>query len=492
MIPGSVDQQARPRSGEFDDQLEPPIWLPEDAIVHLDWVNGNFYWDGAEQTATSGLGGNYDPTDIDANGLLMRLSPNMNGISLTGTLLSLFVQLLLSGCTIVVDADAESGGVLTWVEGMFVWWMDDLDANNVNNIVTFEPDTSPRSFDSSFPSGDGFFQYTQTMNSFGINSFAFTVNSPFSGGGSQRRWGGSINGKTAAFEDAADAVQDVQASFPRVDILAIQEFDFGLQDCYARRLTIFPPATIAADLEALAQPYFLPRDVTATFADVTLLCHFNGSDGDTTTTDNSSLAHTVSLSAGAQLDNGITPAFGATALMFPGTGSPLMSIANHASFLFGTGAFAIEFSIRFDNETMGSPFQIGMVAANQLQWSFSFSSVLGSDIDMAVAWSFNGTSSTSWNLGTFDPSNYLQEDTWYDIKLERDDQGVLRLSIDGVLKFTRIVDGSLHASTGALTAGWFSSGSGTVAWLDEFRITKGDWWYGPNGFEDQVAEFPNS
>lgn len=484
MIPGIVDSQLV-QSGDFDDQLEPPVWLPEGALIHLDWVNGNFFWDGEEKVDTDGLGGSYDPSDVDAAGLLMRLSPNMNGISLTGTMLSTLVQLMLDGCTIVVDADAESGGVLTWVEGMFVWFMDNVDPDSANDFVTFDPSTSPRSCQSSFPHGDGAFAYAQLMNSFGINSFAWTINAPF---GSDRRTGHSINGKTAAFEDANDAVQDVQASWPRVDLFAIQEWDFGLQDCYVRRLTVYSPATVAADLQALAQPYFLDQEATAEFADVVLLCHFNGSDGSTSTSDSSGSAHAVSLSGGAELDDA-QAAFGSASLMFPGTGSPLMSVANSADFQLGSAAFVVELSIRFENETMSTPFVVGLHQAGEIALSLEFSATIGG-IDMALIWSADGTTTKQWSIGTFDPSNLLGEDTWYSIAVERDDQGLFRLSIDGVLKFTRFL-GALHATASDLRAEWFTSGSGCTAWLDDFRITKGSWWYGPD-VVDQSAQFPDS
>lgn len=484
MIPGVVDSQLA-QSGNFDDQLEPPVWLPENALVHLDWVNGNYYWDGQEQNPLDGLGGNYDPTDIDAGlGLLMQLDPNMNGIKLTGTLLTQVVQMMLAGMTVVVDLDADSGGVLTYPEGMILWFMDDEDVNLFNELVSWEPSTTPRAMDFSYPPADTT-ATTSPMSTEGIQTLAATMNAPES---SNRRWGGSINGSDGEFEDVATAVGDTQMSWPNVRLFAIQEFDFGLQDCYARRLTVFPPETDASALALLSQPYFLPIEPTATFADVVFLCGFDGTDGATSATDDSSSAHTITFAGGAALDTGVT-IFGTAVLELDATNSEI-SCPNHANFQFGSGPFVVEATVNVDLYPESGSFSIRCGGTGgQLSWTLNVETP-GSSADTFVVsflWSLDGTNQKS--IGVVVPIEVAEGQRH--LAVERDENSVIRLFVDGVMVGHRIEAGALHNSTDDFEI-IRTVGSVGAARFDEVRITKGASWYAANSLTPPVAAFPRS
>lgn len=483
MIPGIVDSQNRNSGVDFVDELEPPFWLPDGALIHLDWVNGNFWWDSAIQNPLDGLGGNYDPSDIDGFGLFMRLGANMNGIQLIGSLRSQIVLAMLGGCSMAVDLDADAGGFLSFPEGMIIWFMDNVDPNSINNTVTWEPATSPRSWDMSYPGGTT--SGTETMNQFSVQTLAATFNASIGGG--DFRWGGSVNAQTAEFEDVAFQVADTESSFPRVDLFAIQEFDFGLEECYVRRFTVYQPKIIAADLEGIAQPYFLPVDPTAVFADVSLLCHFNGTDGATTTSDTSSNGHTVTLSGGAQLDTA-QKRFGSAALLFPDDAAAMV-VGNNTDFNFGAGPFAIEFAIMFDSQTSGNlNISFGDLLSADKSWSFQFAiNFLTSVVDLTLSLSQDGS---------VDDYSILIEGVcsigaFHDVVLERDASSVLRLRVDGAIKAIRVLDPAfdLHASSDDLRIE--SDSTTTDVWLDEMRITKGAFWYGPD-YDVPTAEFPDS
>lgn len=253
MIPGVVAQQGA--SAESGGGAETPFWLPDGAIAHLDFVNGNYWAGEAERTHTDILGGNFDPADIDANGLFMQLGANMHGPTAIGALFTDLVNFLQAGCTIAVDLDAESGGSLTFPEGTIIYYFDDPDPDAANHFLEVKPSTSPRSVtigddETLFVGGSGSSIFTST----GVQAAAFTLNALVSG--PAYRYAVSVNGGAAANSDQSYDASHI--SVASIRLFAVQEWDYGLEDCYVRRLTLFPPVSDLAELATYSEPYEIP------------------------------------------------------------------------------------------------------------------------------------------------------------------------------------------------------------------------------------------
>jgi hypothetical protein len=80
-------------------------------------------------------------------------------------------------------------------------------------------------------------------------------------------------------------------------------------------------------------------------ANCLLLCHFDGTDAATTTTDSSLSAHTITLSGDAQLDTA-QKQFGTASLLLDGSGD-YGEAADSADWEFGAGDFTLEAWVRF-------------------------------------------------------------------------------------------------------------------------------------------------
>jgi hypothetical protein len=76
------------------------------------------------------------------------------------------------------------------------------------------------------------------------------------------------------------------------------------------------------------------------FSSVVLLCHFDGTNGQTTTVNSCPRGSTVSLASGATLST-TQKQFGATSLLLAG-GVSQADAASHADYTLGTGDFSIE------------------------------------------------------------------------------------------------------------------------------------------------------
>jgi len=229
-------------------------------------------------------------------------------------------------------------------------------------------------------------------------------------------------------------------------------------------------------------PMFSPRSNTNDpyFSSVSLLCHFDGSDAATTTTDNSSNAHTLTATGNVQLDTAQS-VFGGASSLHDGSGD-YWSIADHASLDLGTGAFTIEFRLR-----MASTASLGVIlskgnATTSGQWEVFFN---------------NGSPHLTFQDGGIyranSANNSISANTWYAICLERSAGGVYQFYINGVASGTGSTSAADLSNTAAVRIGATNgSGFGDVnGWVDELRITKGVVRYGGN-YTPSAAAFPDS
>ena len=87
--------------------------------------------------------------------------------------------------------------------------------------------------------------------------------------------------------------------------------------------------------------YTVPTAAFSSDSDTSLLLHMDGANDGTTFTDSSSAAHTVSLTGNIVTKTG-EKKFGTASGYFNGGSTNRLTVADHADFQFGTGAFTIE------------------------------------------------------------------------------------------------------------------------------------------------------
>ena len=190
-----------------------------------------------------------------------------------------------------------------------------------------------------------------------------------------------------------------------------------------------------------------------------LMLHCDGIDATTTFTDDSDSSHTVTAEGTAQIDTA-QKRFGTASGLFDGN-SDYLSVPDSADWDMGTGAFTIDFQIRFSS-----------VAANMV----IFSALKSTTRQISIEW-ISTESLKVYTNGTarMNPSWTPVVDTWYHIEASRGG-GILRIFADGVLLGSVADTQDCDGVNADLAIGW----SGVIAdaryfdgWLDEFRISKG-------------------
>lgn len=210
-------------------------------------------------------------------------------------------------------------------------------------------------------------------------------------------------------------------------------------------------------------------------ASVSLLLGFEGSDGATSTTDESPNGHTVTFVGNAQIDTA-EKQFGASAVLFDGTGDRL-TIPHHASLLLGSGPFTIEAFVRFSTLDANSRGIMGKgtQSAGQLEYTMT-ASATG---EFSFVYSIDG--GLSYGETVTSSGAALTTGVFYFLVVDRDSAGKIRLFKDTTMVGSGTpADANIDAGTGTFALG-AQNASGTVdmaGWHDEVRITKGISRYG--------------
>ena len=204
---------------------------------------------------------------------------------------------------------------------------------------------------------------------------------------------------------------------------------------------------------------------------ISLLLHFDGSDGATTTTDDGPDERTITLAGNAQLDTA-QKKFGTASLLLDGNGD-LASAADDGDFDFGSGDFTVEGFFRISslgNNAFFSHWENGDAAGQ----SFYLVHFNGSD---TLRFAYRLTTGLVESSYTWEPS----ADTFYHIAVVRYGT-TLKVYIDGVAVISDSVSTtSLIASEDPFRIGAFNdatTASPTLEWefaghVDEVRVTKG-------------------
>jgi hypothetical protein len=199
-----------------------------------------------------------------------------------------------------------------------------------------------------------------------------------------------------------------------------------------------------------------------------LLLHVDGADGSTTFTDSSGSAHTVLSAGSAQIDVDQKKYGTASLLLTSATSTTYAITADHADWNMGTGAFTVDFWVRF-NAVPGADqafFSQYVDGTNYVRCFYNKSTGL---IDFTI--NDGGTSQSSRTL--FSPA----ANTWYHVAIVRGWAGsntTIAVAIDGT---------DAGAQTGftnewkdlaaSFEIGAFATANNLEGWIDEFRVTKG-------------------
>jgi hypothetical protein len=218
------------------------------------------------------------------------------------------------------------------------------------------------------------------------------------------------------------------------------------------------------------------------WANVVLLCHFDGSNGATSTVDSSPSAKTLTVNGNAQLSTAQSK-FGGSALLLDGTGD-YISAADSTDWSFGTAPFTVELFARF--AVVGT--QIGFVgqyesggAALTSSWLFSRNTSL--EFRMVNSGGSALTITAAWTPVT---------GTWYHLAVDRDAGGAVRIYVDGAVMATSAsaLAGDIRdVATTPLRVGRSTGVANTDlnGYMEEVRVTKGVCRYGGQFTVPQIA-----
>lgn len=239
-------------------------------------------------------------------------------------------------------------------------------------------------------------------------------------------------------------------------------------------------------MSMMIQPYrFGPAGDDPHWANVVLLCHFDGTDGSTSFVDQTGKVMTAV--GNAQIDTAQSK-FGGSSGLFDGTGDRV-TVADSEDWNFSNKAFTIEFFVRL----------------NSKQYPQCFLSQ-GEGSGTGATFAFY-TSSGELRLRTAYGASYIQSGVawaptlgqWYHICMERDGTGKLRVYVDGVMLFGNNDHAyTYNNSSFPLALGAFGTENNFPTydfngWMDELRITKGVARYASDGgFTVTTTAYPNS
>lgn len=200
-----------------------------------------------------------------------------------------------------------------------------------------------------------------------------------------------------------------------------------------------------------------PVTADSSFSNVVLLSHFEGANGATTIVDEK--GNRLAANGNAQLSTAFKKT-GSTSALFAGPGDWIQTTGNLDNFVFGTGDFTIEFSVK----TSGN---------NRVLLDYYTSGLAGWQVYLTSGGLLNWYTNASIKTGSI----AINTNTWKDIAIVRS-SGNLYFFVDGTL------DGSATAHSQDLNAqiAVFAIGAQVASrnaiydfsgYIDELRITKG-------------------
>ena len=226
------------------------------------------------------------------------------------------------------------------------------------------------------------------------------------------------------------------------------------------------------------------------FANVVLLLGFNGTDGATTTTDQSNSAHAMTFNGNAQIDTAQFK-FGVSSLLLDGSGDFVTS-PDHADWTM-TGTFTGEAWVRYPTSAAGNQVIASQWGNTTIAWLAYVSPDPTTQIG-GVTVSTDGVGATHTTTTT--DMNFAPN-TWFHIAWDRDSSNTLRFYVGGVLCGKKTSASGMVASAETFAIGATNVGGLAFnGWIDEVRLTKGVSRYGDtvgdSGFTPPTTAFARS
>ncbi|AZO29439.1 LamG domain-containing protein [Mesorhizobium sp. M1B.F.Ca.ET.045.04.1.1] len=227
------------------------------------------------------------------------------------------------------------------------------------------------------------------------------------------------------------------------------------------------------------------------FSSVKLLLGFEGTDGATTTTDESPVGRSVTFNGNAQIDTAQAK-FGSSSCLFDGSGDYL-SMADSADWDLSdanSDQFTIEFWIRPHANVSNQRVMGQAPASGNIGWYINSTFTAAPTSVISFNYTSNGTAVTGVGVG----SVAMALDTWHFIAITKNASGKIRLWVNGTLDDSKTpADSSIFNSTGAFEIGRSFATANFNGWLDEVRITKGVCRYDTDGsISVPTKAFPRS
>lgn len=206
------------------------------------------------------------------------------------------------------------------------------------------------------------------------------------------------------------------------------------------------------------------------WSNVVLLLDFEGSDGATSTTDESpTTPHTVTFVNNAQIDTGVTPPYGTSSCLFDGTNDQL-TIPDNDDWNFGAGHYTVEAWVR-----PASFAKTGIIVGQWNSVNSTISWVLGV-LTTKNAFFYTSTTgaASSVNFDLESTGAPLVANTWHHIAACYDGTK-MRLFVDGVMVDDLTVSRTLPNGTFVLSIGLNSTDTENDfnGHIKGIRITKG-------------------
>jgi hypothetical protein len=224
------------------------------------------------------------------------------------------------------------------------------------------------------------------------------------------------------------------------------------------------------------------------FSSTVLLLGFEGSDGATSSNDESFVARGAWSNIGnGQIDTAQFK-FGTSSLLCDGVNDGAF-YADSADWSFGSGQFTVEVWVRFNSLTGFQTFAAQWGASNQQSWLFDFPG--SANNLLRFAYSTTGADTVAVQ-GSWTPTTGV----WYHVAADRDSGGTLRIYANGTMIASGSANVTFFGSTTSMAMGVLNV-SGLAndlnGWMDELRITKGVGRYvSDGGYTTPTASFPRS
>ena len=222
-------------------------------------------------------------------------------------------------------------------------------------------------------------------------------------------------------------------------------------------------------------------DTDPNFADVSLLLHFDGTNGGTTFTDHSSYAHSVAFRQSVTTST-TQSKFGGAAGFF--NGNHYLTYTSAAEFDLTTGDFTVE--TWFYATSLSTAAVIVTKASGTGFYAFRLEHNLSGQLQSRAFDTANAQIYTITDAGA------MSNNTWYHIALTRNGS-TFTLWRDGVSVGTATSSASLRTNSGdPIAIGELTNSSSAITgYLDDLRITKGVCRY-TSTFTPPTAALPNS